>query len=77
MIADKANDGAALLQRLAERGVEAVIPPCSNRTQQRAYDQHLYQERHLVECCINKIKQYRRIFARFEKLALRYGSLAF
>jgi transposase len=30
------------------------------------------KERHLVECFINKIKHYRRVFSRFEKLANRY-----
>jgi transposase len=44
----------------------------------RQYDEHLYQERHLVECFINKIKHYRPIFSRFEKLAQRYlGLLSF
>ena len=36
------------------------------------YDKHLCRERHLVECFIGKIKHYRRIFSRFEKLARRY-----
>ena len=36
------------------------------------YDRHLYKERHLVECFINKLKYYRRIFSRFDKLASRY-----
>ena len=36
------------------------------------YDRHLYRERHLVECFINKMKHYRRIFSRFEKLDARY-----
>jgi transposase len=49
-----------------------VIPPRANRTQQRDHDQHLYKERHLVECFINKLKWYRRIFTRFDKLARRY-----
>ncbi len=75
LIADKSYDGDALLQRLAESGVEVVIPPRANRKQQREYDTHLYKERHLVECFINKIKQYRRIFSRFEKLAIRYLGL--
>ncbi|MEA3338131.1 MAG: IS5/IS1182 family transposase, partial [Chloroflexota bacterium] len=49
-----------------------------NRTEPRYYDVHLYKERHLVECFINKIKQYRRIFSRFDKLARRYlGFLRF
>jgi transposase len=59
-------------------GATAVIPPRSNRVHQRTYDEHLYKERHLVECFINKMKWYRRIFSRFEKLAVRYfGFLSF
>ena len=49
-----------------------VIPPRSNRKAPADYDRHLYRERHLVECFINKIKHYRRIFSRFEKLDTRY-----
>ena len=55
-----------------------MIPPRRNRVDQRTYDEHLYKERHLVECFINKMKWYRRIFSRFEKLAARYfGFLSF
>ena len=50
----------------------AVIPPRRNRGGQRTYDRHLYKERHLVECFINKIQWHRRIFSRYEKLAARY-----
>ncbi|MDA0244266.1 MAG: IS5/IS1182 family transposase, partial [Chloroflexi bacterium] len=42
------------------------------RTEPRETDWHLYKNRHLVECFINKIKHYRRIFSRFEKYAKRY-----
>ncbi len=49
-----------------------VIPPRSNRKAPADYDRHRYRERHLVECFINKIKHYRRIFSRFEKLDTRY-----
>jgi hypothetical protein len=50
----------------------------SNRKQQYHCGRHLYKERHLVECFINKIKHYRRIFSRFDKLARRYlGFLSF
>jgi transposase len=59
-------------------GIEVVIPPRANRTEQRGYDKHWYKERHLVECFVNKIKQYRGTFSRFEKLAKRYlGFLSF
>jgi Transposase len=57
---------------------KAVIPPRANRREQREYDKHLYKERHLVECFINKIKHYGRVFSRFEKLAKNFlGFLSF
>lgn len=71
-IADKGYDADDLLAFIAEKEAEAVIPPKANRTEERAYDKHVYKERHLVECFINKIKWYRRVFTRYEKLARRY-----
>ena len=49
-----------------------VIPPRSNRKEPHEYDAHLYRERQLVECFINKIKHFRRICSRFDKLDARY-----
>jgi len=78
LIADKAYDSDEILLLIAEKEAEAVIPSTANRQKQRAYDTHWYKERHLLECFINKIKHYRRIFSRFEKLASRYlGFLSF
>ena len=74
LIADKGYDANWLLNLLEDAGAQAVIPPRSNRTNPHAYDKHLYKERHLVECFFNKIKWYRRIFTRFEKLAQRYAA---
>lgn len=72
LIADKSYDVDELINDLLAQGKEAVIPPRANRKEQRDYDHHLYKERHLVECFINKIKQYRRIFTRYDKLATRF-----
>jgi len=78
LIADKGYDSDALLQTVTAKGIEAVIPPKKNRIQVREYDRHLYRERHLVECFIGKIKHYRRVFSRFEKLSKNYlGFLSF
>ncbi len=74
VIADAAYDADHLLATIADNDAQAVIPPRAHRTQQRDYDEHLYKERHLVECFINKIKWFRRIFTRFEKLARRYAA---
>ena len=78
VIADKGYDAQSFIGRLTEDGIVAVIPPRSNRKEPREYDTHLYQERHVVECFIGKIKHYRRVFSRFDKLASRYlGFLQF
>ena len=71
-IADKAYDANALIAFIAEKEAEAVIPSSARRKTKRKYDKHYYKERHLVECFINKIKWYRRIFTRYEKLSRRY-----
>lgn len=54
------------------RGIEAVIPPHQQAKVLREHDEWLYREHHLVECFINKIKHFRRIFSRFEKLERSY-----
>ena len=72
VIADKAYDSHEFLQSIIDRGAVPVIPPRSNRKEPHSYDKHLYRERHLVECLIGKIKHYRRIFSRFEKLDTSY-----
>jgi transposase len=78
LIADRSYDADDFLALLAEKEIEAVIPPRKNRKVPRTYDQPLYKARHLVECFMNKIKHYRRIFSRFEKLSKRFlGFLSF
>jgi transposase len=78
LIADKGYDSGPLIEAVTAKGIEAVIPPKKNRLVQREYDRHLYRERHLIECFIGKIKQYRRVFSRFEKLSKNYlGFLSF
>lgn len=78
LIADKGYDAGALLAAVTAKGIEAVIPPKKSRLAQRECDRHLSRERHSIECFINKIKQYRRVFSRFEKLSRNYsGFLSF
>lgn len=69
VIDDKGYDADSLLEQIQHSGSEAVIPPRKNRKHQRDYDRHTDKERHLIECLFGKIKQYRRIFSHFDKLA--------
>ncbi|MDN5871644.1 MAG: IS5 family transposase [Nitrococcus sp.] len=64
VIADKAYDSDALVQHIEAAGAESIIPPRSNRTSPRTYDQHRYKARNLVERFFNRLNQFRRIATR-------------
>ena len=72
VIADRAYDAEHVREAVIGGGVVPVIPSRLNRKEPHSYDEYLYRERHLVECFIGKIKHFRRIFSRFDKLANRY-----
>lgn len=72
LAADKAYDADALLDKLAQRGIKAVIPPRANRIHQREFDRHAYKHRNIIERFFCRIKQFRRIATRYDKLASRF-----
>ena len=67
LMADKAYDTNALLDWCADNKTTPVIPPKSNRKDQRDYDKDLYKLRHLVENAFLKLKQWRSIATRYAK----------
>ena len=72
VLADKGYSALFFVEHIRAQGSLPVIPPKSNQTVPWNTDFVRYKERHLVECFINKIKHFRRLFSRFEKLAVRY-----
>jgi transposase len=68
-LADKAYDADALIEVLADRSITAVIPSKANRLVQRDTDFALYRERNLVERFFCKLKGFRAIATRYDKLA--------
>jgi len=75
VVGDKGYDANALVALINAAGATAVIPPRSNRREQRTYDRHVYKDRNLVERFFNRLKQFRRIATRYEKLANNFISL--
>ena len=75
VIGDKGYDADALVACIQAMGAKAVIPPRSHRTEHRAYDRHVYTARHLVDRFFNRLKQFRRMATRYEKLARNFVSL--
>ena len=72
LIADRSYGAKDFVDELITSGIEPVIPPNKNAKEPREYDEWRYRERHLIECFIGKIKHFRRVFSRFDKLARRY-----
>lgn len=74
VLADKGYDSQAIVDAIRSKGAEPVIPPRSLRKMPRDYDHHIYKERNAIERMFNKIKQFRRIATRYDKLAITYLS---
>jgi transposase len=73
VLADKAYDAfERVILPLNQRGIEAVIPPKTNRLESRDYDQTLYKARHLVENLFALRKQFRGIATRYDKRSLNF-----
>jgi transposase len=75
VIADKGYDSSPFIACIETSGAQAVIPPRKTRRDQRAYDRHAYRERHIIERFFSRLKQFRRIATRYEKLARNFLSM--
>ena len=72
LIGDKAYDADPLIAALNRRQITPVIPPKANRKTPRDCDFALYCERNLVERFFNKLKHFRAIATRHDKLARNF-----
>jgi transposase len=72
LLADKAYDTNKLRRLLAEHGVEAVIPSIARRKPLIPYDPVLYRQRNLIERMFGRLKDFRRIATRYDKLARNF-----
>ncbi|WGR93029.1 IS5 family transposase [Bradyrhizobium sp. ISRA435] len=75
VIADTAYDADHLRKDIAAKNALAVIPNNPSRALKYPLDKYLYAQRHLVECCFSKLKQFRRVATRFEKTARNYRAV--
>jgi len=69
ILGDKAYGTAEIKKYITEHNAEYTIPPRENNPDPWFCDFWLYKERHLVECFFNKIKAFRRVATRYDKLA--------
>lgn len=77
LLADKGYDADWLMHYLDSEDIEAVIPPKSNRTEQREYDRQTYRKRNVIERVFARLKEYKKIATRYEKTTASFASLCF
>lgn len=76
LIADKGYDANAFRKSLRDLGAVPVIPGRCNRKRTISYDKDRYRERHLVENAFCRLKDFRRIATRYDKLGRNFLSAA-
>lgn len=69
LLGDKGYDADSLRRSLREAGAIPVIPGRCNRKRTIRYDKQRYRGRHLVENAFCRLKDFRRIATRYDKLA--------
>ena len=72
LLGDKAYDSAELRQWLNDRGTKPVVPNKSNRKQPFSFDKKSYKQRHRIENAFCRLKDFRRIATRYDRLARNF-----
>ena len=75
VLVDKAFDSEQILKYIEKNRAITVIPPRKNRKEQREYDKSIYKNRNQIERFFNRLKQFRRIATRYDKLLFSFLSL--
>src|SRR6478735_1270609 len=72
MLGDTAYDGDGLREELDQRGTKPVIPNHPNRKHPLSFNKRLYKLRWRIESAFNRLKDFRRIATRYDRLARNY-----
>jgi transposase len=75
LVGDKGYTGRRIRNYLRRRGIRLTIPRLSNEPRRGPFSREIYRQRNVVERAINRIKQFRRIATRYEKLAVNYTAM--
>lgn len=74
LLADKGYDANSLRKHLRQSAIIPVIPGRSNRKRVIRYDKKRYKSRHLIENAFCRLKDFRRVATRYDKLAANFLS---
>lgn len=74
LLMDKAYEGDDIRSLAVSQGLSPVVPPKSNRVEPWEYNKELYKRRNEVERYFRRLKGFRRVFTRYDKLDVMYSS---
>ncbi|MGL5804493.1 MAG: IS5 family transposase [Xenococcaceae cyanobacterium] len=77
IVGDKGYTGRRIRNFLRRRGICLTIPRLSNEKRRGPFSREIYRQRNVVERTFNRLKQFRRIATRYEKLAVNYTAMRF
>ena len=77
VIADKGYDSRAFRDLIRSKRMRVVIPSTRSRKRKIPYNRSAYRERNLVERCFNKLKHFRRVATRYDRIDRNYLSLLY
>lgn len=72
VIADRAYDADSLMDTILDQGGKPVIPPRRHRKHQHRYHKAIYKERNIIERFFAKLKHFRRVATRYDKLLANF-----
>ena len=72
LIADKAYDSDKLVKLAQAQGMQVIISSRARRKEPRPLDEQRYEARHLIENLFQRMKVFRRVATRFDKLDCRF-----
>jgi transposase len=75
LVGDKGYTGRPIRNYLRRRGIRLTIPRLSSEPRRGPFSREIYRQRNVVERAINRLKQFRRIATRYEKLAVNYTAM--
>ena len=77
MVMDRAYEGDRMRVVVTEKGFEAIVPPKKNRKEPWDYDKERYKRRNEIERYFLRLKRFRKIFTRYDKLDVMFSGFIY
>jgi len=77
MLMDRAYEGDSMRAKVIEKGFIPVVPPKKNRKNQWEYDEERYKQRNEIERYFLRLKRFRKIFTRYDKLDVMFAGFIY